>query len=97
MEVVLGILVLVGWVTAIVLNALKGKYVFSALAVFGSLWALIGAIRLAKPNSWWARHRYAPQRDPERPSSYDKLARSIDRYEHRPWPLRQTYVPVPES
>jgi len=47
---------------------LKGKPVFGTLGVlallFGgfSLWALIGACRIAKPTSWWARKKYGPEK-----------------------------------
>jgi hypothetical protein len=43
---------------------LKGKPVFGTLGIlalfFGgfSLWAVIGACRIAKPHSWWARRNY---------------------------------------
>jgi hypothetical protein len=48
---------------------LKGKPVFGILGVlallFGgfSLWALIGACRIAKPTSWWARKKYWPRKN----------------------------------
>ena len=96
MTAALVILVLVLWLATIVVNGLKGKYVFTVLAILGSLWAVIGAIRLAKPNSWWARHRYLPLEDPERPSSYGKMRLSIERYANRPWPLKQTHHPSGE-
>jgi hypothetical protein len=47
---------------------LKGKPVFAVLGIlallFGglSLWALIGACRIAKPTSWWARKKYGPEK-----------------------------------
>lgn len=47
---------------------LKGKPVFGILGIlvllFGgfSLWALIGACRIAKPTSWWARKKYGPEK-----------------------------------
>lgn len=47
---------------------LKGKPVFGILGVlallFGgfNLWALIGACRIAKPTSWWARKKYGPEK-----------------------------------
>ena len=47
---------------------LKGKSVFGILGVlallFGgfNLWALIGACRIAKPTSWWARKKYGPEK-----------------------------------
>ena len=44
---------------AVVVCALKGKYRLALVAVF--LWpvAAIGALRLARPGSWWDRRRYA--------------------------------------
>ena len=47
---------------------LKGKPVFGILGVlallFGgfSLWAVIGACRIAKPTSWWAGKKYGPKK-----------------------------------
>jgi hypothetical protein len=38
---------------------LKGKVVTGVTGIFISVVALVGAIRLAKPGSWWAEHRYA--------------------------------------
>jgi hypothetical protein len=50
---------------------LKGKLMWGVFGFY--LWpvGLIGAIRLAKPDSWWARHRYEEA----------KLARSHERYD----------------
>jgi hypothetical protein len=43
-----------------VINLLKGKVGFAFAGIIGILNFLwwIGAIRLAKPNSWWARRYY---------------------------------------
>ena len=38
---------------------LKGKVVTGVIGIFISIVALIGAVRLAKPESWWAGRRYA--------------------------------------
>ena len=38
---------------------LKGKVVTGVIGIFISIVALTGAIRLAKPGSWWAERRYA--------------------------------------
>jgi hypothetical protein len=38
---------------------LKGKIVTGAIGIFLQPIAIIGAIRLAKPGSWWAHRRYA--------------------------------------
>ena len=46
------------WVALLVVNLLKGKYL---TAIFGSpvvLIVLVGAIRLAKPGSMWAKWFY---------------------------------------
>ncbi len=44
---------------AVVVCALKGKYRLALVAVF--LWpvAAVGAVRLARPGSWWDERRYA--------------------------------------
>ena len=49
-----------------VICLLKGKVVTGVIGLFIGVVALVGAIRLAKPESWWANHRYAaaPARRP---------------------------------
>jgi hypothetical protein len=37
---------------------LKGKYTISLIGLFLTPVALVGAVRIARPTSWWARHRY---------------------------------------
>jgi hypothetical protein len=54
----IGLIVLVAWPTLITINALKRKWGFLAFAVLGSPWSILGASRLARPNSWWYRKRY---------------------------------------
>ncbi|HEX2162004.1 MAG TPA: hypothetical protein VHF88_09320 [Thermoleophilaceae bacterium] len=44
----------------VVIVVAKGKLLTAVLGAFVPLMALIGAIRLAKPNSRWAKRRYAP-------------------------------------
>ncbi len=46
-------------VCAVLGCALKGKYRLAMIAVFLPVVAVVGAVRLARPGSWWARHRYA--------------------------------------
>ena len=56
-----GVLIVVGITgAAVVVCALKGKYRLALVALF--LWpvAVVGAIRLARPGSWWDRERYSP-------------------------------------
>ena len=57
------------------INILKGKFGFAFAGIIGVLNFLwwIGAIRLAKPNSWWARRYYVGDREP-------KLQESIRRH-----------------
>ena len=58
-----------------VICLLKGKVMTGVIGVFISVVALVGAIRLAKPGSWWAAHRYA---------SRPRLARrAAGRYDQR--------------
>jgi hypothetical protein len=61
-------LVLAGYAWIIVICFLKGKGGFAVLGIFGlfipflSWAAIIGAIRIAKPHSRWARKRYGPEK-----------------------------------
>ncbi len=58
-----------------VICLLKGKVTTGVIGVFVSIVALVGAVRLAKPGSWWAARRYA-----SRPR---RAARAADRYGQR--------------
>ncbi len=58
-----------------VICLLKGKVMTGVIGIVISVVALIGAIRLAKPGSWWAAHHYA-----SRPRLARRAAR---RYDHR--------------
>ena len=58
-----------------VICLLKGKVVTGVVGIAVGLVAFIGAVRLAKPGSWWAVHRYA-----SRPR---RAARSARRYDQR--------------
>jgi hypothetical protein len=40
------------------LSALKGKYLFAVAGMLVPFISLVGAVRLAKPDSWWAQRRY---------------------------------------
>ena len=58
-----------------VICLLKGKVVTGVIGIFVGLAALIGAIRLAKPGSWWAARRYPP--------GSRRAARAARRFDHR--------------
>jgi len=58
-----------------VICLLKGKITTGVVGIVLGFVALIGAVRLAKPGSWWAAHRYA-----SRPR---RAARSAHRYDQR--------------
>lgn len=68
--IVLTMLVVLG-VSAVAI--LKGKIVLGVAGVLFPVVSLIGAIRLAKPGSFWAERRYKP--------GSRKLARATKRYE----------------
>jgi hypothetical protein len=62
-----------------VICLLKGKVVTGVIGIVIGVVALVGAVRLAKPGSWWAAHRYA-----SRPRRTARAARRYDqRYEAR--------------
>jgi hypothetical protein len=76
-----------------VICLLKGKIVTGTIGVFISVVALIGAIRLAKPGSWWAAHRYAT-----RPRLASRAASRYDqRYEERWNRLRDFIAGTPSG
>lgn len=63
--------VVVNWLLAIV-AVLKGKLIFGLVGLFIPVFSFVGGLRLAKPDSIWARRRYR-----KRPK---KMARSVARY-----------------
>lgn len=59
-----GILWLAGWLIPTIICALKGKWILAAanfFLFFTFPFAILGAIRLAKPDSWWAKRNYGPE------------------------------------
>jgi len=58
-----------------VICMLKGKIPTGVIGIVIGIVALVGAVRLAKPGSWWATHRYV-----SRPR---RAARAADRYGER--------------
>jgi len=59
----------------IVLCVTKGKYKLALFGVFVPLVGFIGAVRLARPGSRWARHRYSPKKQARaaaRAARYDR-------------------------
>jgi hypothetical protein len=63
-----------------VICLLKGKVVTGVTGIVISVVAVIGAIRLAKPGSWWAAHRYA-----SRPRRARRAARRFDQPREERW------------
>jgi hypothetical protein len=63
-----------------VICLLKGKVVTGVTGLFVGVVALVGAIRLAKPGSWWATHRYA-----SRPRIAARAGRRFDERHHERW------------
>jgi hypothetical protein len=58
-----------------VICLLKGKVTTGVIGIVINVVALVGAVRLAKPGSWWATHRYA--------SRPQRAARAAHRYGQR--------------
>jgi hypothetical protein len=63
---------IVGTIVADAVCALKGKYRLALLAVFVPPVAVVGAVRLARPDSLWDRRRHDAERH----------ARAVERTEH---------------
>jgi hypothetical protein len=70
------ILITIGFAAVValfVINVMKGKPGMALAGLLLHVTWYIGAIRLAKPGSWWARRYYVGLND-------DKLDRAIARY-----------------
>jgi hypothetical protein len=63
-----------------VICLLKGKVVTGVIGVVFGIVALVGAIRLAKPGSWWDTHRYV-----NRPRRALRAARRYDQRHQERW------------
>jgi hypothetical protein len=78
-----------------VICLLKGKVITGVIGIVIGVVALVGAIRLAKPGSWWAVRRY-----PNRPRRADRAARRYDQRRLERWNWLRDLVagaPSPEA
>jgi hypothetical protein len=69
-------------VVFVVVTFLKGKLKLALAGVVFPLFALVGAVRLAKPSSWWARRFYKPDGRKHR-RAVTREAKRRDRWEQR--------------
>ena len=81
-----GIALVAGGTAFVVVTYLKGKLFVGTVGIFVPLVAVVGALRLAKSNSPWARRRYA-----DHPGKLER-ARRRDAGFHRRWGQRKHYV-----
>ncbi len=81
-----GFALILGGTAFVVVSYLKGKLFMGTVGIFVPLVAMIGAVRLAKPNSPWARRRYAGN------SGLLERARRRDEGFHRRWLQRKHHV-----
>jgi hypothetical protein len=54
----IGVVLIGGLLAVATICALKGKWVFFALGWFSGVFWIVGAIRVAKPRSYWATRWY---------------------------------------
>ena len=66
--------------TLAIIAVLKGKLKMAVLGIIFMVFSLVAACRLAKPDSWWARRFYNPERGGR---AAKKHARAIKRAEQR--------------
>ena len=94
------VLISLGWA---LLAILKGRSLLAVLGMFLPLLAMVGALRLARPSSWWARRRYDANRlaraqrrfPPGRRTWWDRL---VDVFAQPPRePARPAVPPQPSS
>jgi len=70
-----------------VICLLKGKVMTGVVGIVVGFVALVGAIRLAKPGSWWAKHRYAGK-----PRRASRAARRYDQRHQERWNRLRDFV-----
>ena len=58
LRVIFGIMLIGALLGFAVICAMKGKWVFFVLGWFSGIFWMVGAWRLAKPTSFWAKRRY---------------------------------------
>ena len=73
-------------VAFVVISYLKGKLFLGTVGIFLAPVAVIGALRLARPGSPWARRRYAGK-----PGKLERALRRDERF-HRTWERRKHLV-----
>ncbi|MGH3041559.1 MAG: hypothetical protein ACRDNG_07455, partial [Gaiellaceae bacterium] len=76
-------------VVFVVVTFLKGKLKLALAGVVFPLFATVGAIRLAKPGSWWARRFYDPGGEGRRGRKYRRAVEREAKRRER-WQGRQT-------
>jgi hypothetical protein len=57
-RIIFGVVLIGALLWLAVICAMKGKWVFFAVGWFSGIFWIIGAWRLGKPNSYWAKRRY---------------------------------------
>jgi hypothetical protein len=86
------ILAVLGSLAVAAVAVLKGKIFMGVAGMLFLPIALIGALRLAKPDSFWARRRY-PEGSPKRIESESRYARHTRRYQR----FQDTVAGAPSS
>jgi len=75
-----------------VICLLKGKVTTGVIGLVISIVAFVGAIRLAKPGSWWATHHYT-----NRPQRAARAARRYDQRYQKRWNWLRDLIAGPPS
>ena len=70
-------------VVPLVICAMKGKYGLAVSGIFFGVVAWVGAIRLAMPESYWARHFYSEAKREKARERFPAEAQRLNRYRER--------------
>jgi hypothetical protein len=84
---IFGLILITALLGVAVICAMKGKWVFFAIGWFSGIFWIIGASRLALPDSFWARRWYG---DAKMAEAKRRFARRMRNRERGPW------VPFPD-
>ena len=77
---IFALIFIAAWLVPIVVCAMKGKWGLAAATFFLYFtfpFAIVGAIRIAKPDSWWAKRNYGPQEMREARERYESRGGGI--------------------
>jgi hypothetical protein len=83
---IFGLILIGGLLSLAAICAMKGKWVFFVLGWFNGIFWIVGASRLALPDSGWARRRYGDEKMAQARRRFARRMRNRERGRWVPFP-----------